>query len=492
MPTSLARGTMAFFASATTSFTLAQLAVVVGMADPVAQPAAGSSFAAVHLVTVGWLTVLVLGALRQFLPVITASRPVGDRLALASLVAVDLGLGGMVLGFLATGGALPAALGLALPAGGALVVVGVAGVALPLLRLLRDRRPLPLQARFVAAGIAFLFLTVLLGVTLGVALAAPSWLTAGFLVPLLTRGLPLHLGLGIGGFLTLTAMGVAYKLLAMFMLAPEHRGPIGEWVFRLAFGGLALAALADVLRVGLAWAGAGASAGLSGAAQALSALAWAGGGLAALGVALYLWDVRRMYRERRRRELELNGRWAAWAFAALALGVMGLIVRAVAGAFGGAGPAPGALVYLFLVGWLSGLGLSQMYKIVPFLTWVERFGSRLGRGPVPRVQDLVVESRAEPWFRLYFAGVAAGFLAFLFGSGDGLRAASLATLVATAAIAREVWRARHVAPEPQTAPWPMAHPAWPPAARGAVDRRGLAPLRELGGRPDSGEDEARV
>ncbi|MBX6351681.1 MAG: hypothetical protein IRZ11_09280, partial [Clostridia bacterium] len=100
MPTSLARGTMAFFASATTSFLLAQLAVVVGMADPVGQPAAGSTFAAVHLVTVGWLTVLVLGALRQFLPVITASRPVGDRLALASLVAVDLGLGGMVLGFL--------------------------------------------------------------------------------------------------------------------------------------------------------------------------------------------------------------------------------------------------------------------------------------------------------------------------------------------------------------------------------------------------------
>lgn len=471
MPTSLARGTMAYFASATASFLLAQACVVFGLADPVRGPAAPWTFVAVHLVTVGWLTVLVLGALRQFLPVITASRPVGDALAPWALSSIDAGLLGMLVGFLATGGVLSPRFGAALPAGGALVVAGVGAVALPLFGLLARRRPLPLQARFVAVGLAFLLLTVLLGVALGLALAAPGSVPAAALAPLLTGGLALHLSLGIGGFLTLTAMGVAYKLLAMFTLAPEDRGALGLWAFRLAAGGLALAIAADLARLAFAGARAGRPSDFAASAQAAVAAEWMGVAAAALGVAVYLWDIRRMYGQRRRRELELNGRWAAWAMGALGLGLAGLALRAVLGWFAAPGPAPGALVYLFLVGWLSGLGLSQMYKIVPFLTWVERFGSRLGRGPVPRVQDLVVEARAEPWFRLYFAGAAAGVAALAVGSAGGVQAASFATLLATAAIAREVWRARHAEP---AAPAVPTRPAWShpggmanPGARGA-------------------------
>ena len=49
---------------------------------------------------------------------------------------------------------------------------------------------------------------------------------------------------------------------------------------------------------------------------------------------------------------------------------------------------------LIAFGWLSGLVLAKLYKIVAFLTWLGTYGPAMGRVPTPRVQDLVAERRA--------------------------------------------------------------------------------------------------
>jgi hypothetical protein len=105
----------------------------------------------------------------------------------------------------------------------------------------------------------------------------------------------------------------------------------------------------------------------------------------------------------------------------------------------------GALVFLVAFGWLTGLVLANLYKIVPFLTWLETYGPVMGRAPTPRVQDLVAERRALKWFVLFFAGSWTATLMLLFDTALGFRIAVAVVTLATLGLSEEFIRARRLA-----------------------------------------------
>lgn len=432
IPTSdrLSRWTPAIFVCALVNFGFGLALSVSGFAWPLAPASAPASLAMVHTLTIGWLTLLMFGALFQFVPVITARALPSQIWPLATLIGVESGLVSMIGGFLALGRGGAAAL--LLPAGGGLVTLAVLLGAGALLVPLIAKRPAPLSARFVLAGLGFLLLTVLLGLAFAVALTVPALgpaLGPGLAV-LLGDGLGDHVLAGIGGWFTLTAIGVSYELLPMFMLAPHDRGALGVAVLVSGAGGFFVAFGAGLGGIispgGGVWL-----------AEQIGRLA------IVLALGLYLLDVARLYRSRRRQQIELHNRAAIGAFVALGLAVL-LALGAVA--FGHLTALAPTLVLLLLLGWLSGLGVTQLYKIVAFLAWLSRYGSQLGRHPVPRVQDLVNEPGSRGVFALYFASVAIAALAAMLGWPEVTRAALALTLLAVALLGREylrAWRAHY-------------------------------------------------
>jgi hypothetical protein len=422
MSNRVSRWTLTYFACALLNFVIAQVLMAGGWAYPARPLFAPDTFAAVHLITLGWLTLLMLGALLQFVPVISSQALPSQKLALAALILLEAGVLCMVVGFFALG-AGASRFAHCLPLGGTLVVLGVVlsivNISIPLLRA----RPLPLPGRFILAGFAFLVATLTLGLLFAFALTVPA--ARAPLAPLLGAGIGMHALAGFGGWFTLTAIGVSYKLLPMFMLAPEERGAPGEAVFYLCVAGLALAFGAGIAH-------------LYRPTQALAVAMNLGLVAAAVGLIVYLADVGRIYRTRRRAVVELHNRAAVGAFVALTAAMVIAVAVIASGTLSVYG---GILGFVVLFGWLSGLGLTQLYKIVPFLTWLGRFGSRLGRGPVPRVQDLVDEQHAMPWFHVYFAAVAAGAIAGFFGQTLVWRGALAVGIVATLMLALEYWRA---------------------------------------------------
>lgn len=422
---SLSRWTMSYFATALLCLLVAESLMALGYGFPSAPLRAPETLILVHIVAIGWLSLLMCGALFQFVPVLVAQPLHSNTLPLPTLLILLAGLAGLVLGFLQLAGRVGPAPPFLAPAG---VLLGIGfGLALwNLARTLAAARTRPLPARFVMIGLASVAVTAALGIIFTFVLGGAT-AQAPF-VALAGKGLPLHVVVGLGGWLTFTAMGVSYRLLAMFMLAPE-----------LARTGTKAALCAGAAALGIAIAG-GAGTILTGGDPGFALLAAGAAGLVAL--ALYGVDIVHLYRARRRPNIELNCRMTVFALASLAASV---ILIPVLLALGRLEEHVGAAAFLVAFGWLSGLGLAQLYKITAFMTWLECYGPVLGRAQTPRVQDLVVEPRAIKWFWLYFLAVWAGTVALLAGQAPAFQMAAAAMLVATGGIIAQFVRARRLA-----------------------------------------------
>jgi hypothetical protein len=420
--------TMSYFAAACLMLLVGQGLMAAGYGYPVSAINAPETLVVVHVITIGWLSLLMAGALLQFVPVLVARPLVGGGLAGPALALLVGGLSALVTGFVALSGRFGLPL-VFLPLGGGVLLTGFSVLVGIFAATLLAVSPLPLPARFVALGLASLTGAVILGAafTLGLSGLGESDLLDG----LVAEGVEFHAVLGLGGWLSVTAVGVSYRLLAMFLLAPESERRTSRavwWSMALAVGAVA----ACIPLVLLALPG----------AQMMLALALVS---SLVAVFVYCGDVLNLYRARRRKTVELNIQASFPAVVALVISILLFNIPGERTVSEGA-----ALVYLFAFGWLTGLGLAQLYKIVAFLTWLEAYGPVLGKMAVPRVQDLVDESFARILFWIYYGAVVAAALALAADMQDVFRVVVGLQLLSSLALMREFIRTRRLSIVPAT------------------------------------------
>lgn len=339
--------------------------------------------ALVHIATLGWLTMTIMGASVQLAPVILVSPLRGARFAAAQY---PLYLGGVLL--LVTG------FWMARPplliAGGVSVVLAVAHYVVLLGATLVRATTRPLSARYLAAALGYLCAVVSLGLT-----AALNF-QLGFLGAAADRLLLAHITLGVLGWLTCTLMGVSYTLARMFALAHDHGDALGRRVFWLLQSGV----------VGLAVSFALGSTPLRVVAGlCLVAAVW-----------LFAYDYGRMLHVRKRKLLDITQRHAIAAVTYLTV----VVPAGVAVALFGVGSERRQAVLLAialaaLVGWLGQSIIGYLYKIVPFLIWQARYGPLVGRQKVPLMRDLVRQPLAVISFWLINVGLPLTLLCALAG-----------------------------------------------------------------------------
>lgn len=423
--------TMAWFGTALLALLLSLILAVTGAVGP-GDWSRGAGLAVVHLFALGWLGVMMLGALIQFVPVLTARPLAHPALALPALLATASGMVALATGFLWLDGHAGAELPFLVAPW--LLAVGFSLVLAMILPPLCARATLPLaEVRMVL--LALIALVPLWGTGAIMVLELSGLHSAGFL----PDGLPVHILFGIGGWLSLAAFGVSYKLFAMFLLAPEAGGRLRRMVFLAASLALFVLLLALILgRPGL-W-------------LALPLPLTAG---------LYLAEIARLWHLRRRPAPEGNMRWSRVALAFLALtSLMALPALAIGGAWAE------ATIFAALTGWLSVLTLAQMVKITSFLTWIQIFAPRIGRGPVPLVQDLTDPRAAARWLTLWSGGAAAGTLSLVLVLPFAFRLSLAALLLAALGLAQELLSIRRLTHlPPALRPIPRPPVLLPPQAK---------------------------
>ncbi len=350
------------------------------------QYGSGALLAATHLMTLGFISMVMMGAMYQLVPVVFNVKLSSVRLGAWHYAALVPGVVLMVSGFLTHVAAF-------LMVGGTLVVLSVTLFLLNVARTLPNRAQWGLSGWFVATALGYLGFTVSMGWLLAWNLSHPF---------LAGDGLAVHLVLGGVGWFALALMGVSYKLLPMFSLT--HAQPRwGWWAYGLLNAGV------WIVGAGTWW--------WPRPAAALGAL------VAAAALVLYAGDIRRLWRHRLRRQPDPA------VYLALA-GTVGGLATVGAAAWAAAGGPWSLVVFLFFYGWMAASVLGYLQKLVPFLVWLHRYGPHVGRSAVPRMRDLLQERWSWMEGALYAASTAGAAMGLATATRDLLLAGLSGMLLA--------------------------------------------------------------
>jgi len=360
-----------------------------------------------HTVTLGWITLGIMGASYQLIPIVLERRVWSERLARWQFWILAVGIAGMVAHFYI--GRWPALLMAA-----AMVGAGVAMHLINVALTLRSVERWSFTARFIAMAYAGLGLTVVFGLVLS---ADRIW---KFLPGSFFPTLHAHFHLALLGFVAPMVIGIAARVYPMFLLAPEP----GGWPERLQFWGLALGVPAVVV-------------GLLGA----PALVGPGAIAVAVAVAAHLTWVWCMARDRKRPGLD-------WGLRFVLTGSVFLIGAAIIGlalAFDLLSGPRAAMAYavLALGGWVSLTIVGMMLKIIPFLVWYRVYAPWAGRAPVPTLAQLGWPAAERLGYGLLTGGVASLAAALATGHVELIRAAGAVLAAGALCFAATVASALH-------------------------------------------------
>lgn len=355
-------------------------------------------FALTHTFTLGWITLTILGASYQLVPIVLQRPLWSERLARWQLGLLVAGIVGMVGHFL-----IGEWTGLAW--GALLIGIGTVTHLINVTLSLRGLSRWTFTARLVVAAHVGFGLTAVFGLLLGVDRVVP------FLPGSVLARLHAHVQLALLGWVLPMVIGVAARVYPMFLLAREPEG----WPGHVQLWGVVAGVPATVL-------------GLLFEVHAVVAL----GALAVTAaVAAHLLWVTGMVRHRRRPALDWGLRFvltgAGLAASATVVG-LALALDLVSG-------PRWSLLYAVLAvgGWASLTIVGMMLKIVPFLVWYRAYAPLAGRAPVPTLPQLSSPRAEACAWALLSGGLA--FLAVAVGIGDAgwIRVAAL--VVAAGAVA---------------------------------------------------------
>jgi hypothetical protein len=324
------------------------------------------TIALTHLLTLGFVTQVMIGALMQLMPVV-AGTPFARPRAFAWAVQTPL-LAGILLYAvgIAHGARGPLRFGLAL--------LAAALLGLALTALLRLRRAAAAYATIAAMRLALaaLLVAVLLGLILGLVRsgAIPSF---GHELRALAD---LHLAWGLAGWVGLLVIGVGYQVVPMFQLTPAYPAAVTRALAPALFAALAAWSLAH---------------GLSN--SRLSFLLIATGLAVPAALAVFALATLALQAKRRRRQPDATTRFWQLAMASLLLAAAS---TAALPWLENAAPRAAMLAgVLAIVGFATSVIHGMLYKIVPFLAWLHLHQRGL-RYVLPNMKEILPDRRTLP------------------------------------------------------------------------------------------------
>jgi hypothetical protein len=345
-----------YFTAAPLFLLVAALMLVSGSDNPFTDMHSPAMLAATHSITLGFMAMIMMGAMQQILPVVIVSPMPASRLT--SWVTFLLLLSGATL----------------LPAGFILGKPALLNIAWPILGLaftifiIASLVSLALSPAQNSTKTTILLSILSLGGAIALGILLAHGLASGSILPY-TRLAAAHVSLSLGGWILLLIIGVSYQVVPMFQLTPNYPKRLCVSLTPAIFIVLVLGVLSLSFESRPHWL-----------VIVEHVMFWI--------LAGYFSVTTLILQSKRRRRI---------ADATLSFFRLGMIALLCAALFDLASlifPSVERFEMLSAVSFLLGFAMSLMhgmlYKIVPFLVWFHLFRGGIKRG-VPNMKEIIPE-----------------------------------------------------------------------------------------------------
>ncbi len=325
-----------------------------------------------HIAALGWGSMIIFGALYQLLPVILETPLYSELIAKITFVVFASGI--ILLAFSFWNFYVSIHIQIA----SCLLLLALTLFSTNILLTCRSACNSSVEAEFISTSVIWLLATGIIGT-----LMALNFQYA-FLPKTHLIFLKIHAHLGIAGWFTLLIMGVAAKLIPMFLLSQNLNRKKLSYAYYLVNAGL-IAFGADMFF-------------LEGSLLLpLFSL------IVITGILFFISFIFEAFRKRLRKELDIGLKHSFAAFVLLLLALFLTIVISVVSKV----DDKIYLVYgssIFL-GFISALILGQTFKTLPFIVWLHKYKSLIGKEKTPLPKNLFSEKIARWQFITYLISI---------------------------------------------------------------------------------------
>lgn len=358
------------------------------------------TLAITHTMALGWGTMIILGASHQLVPVLIESKLQSSILAQLSFFLAAPGIPLLVYSFYYFSFGFVAELGAILV--NAAVLTYLVNLGISMAKSKREN----VHAIFVFTASIWLFLTTLIGLLL-IFNFTRDFLTLGSV-----HYLSLHAHIGIVGWFLLLVIGVASRLVPMFLISKYEEPPLLWKIYYLLNAALVLFIL-TFLSDWPAWLY-----GFS-AASALIALV------------IFIIYIRRAYKKRIRKQVDAQVKTSLLSIAMIALPLLFLVCTIILLSVSTANTTV-VLAYGFTIffGWLTAIIFGMTFKTLPFIIWNKVYHNVAGLRKTPTPKELFGSKIFNGMAITYLVGFV-GFVAGIFlESSILLKGSTLLLLIA--------------------------------------------------------------
>ncbi len=330
-----------------------------------------------HILVLGWITMVIYGALYQLIPVVMEVRLGSELLAHISFGTMAVGTVLLSLSFWRTY-IMPNIL---VEIGGTLIFISALLFAINALISAKKSERRTIENTFIITSIFWLLFTIALGIVMIINAKKH------FLAPSSVELLQIHAAAALIGWFMMLVIGVASTLMPMFFIAHN----LNRTLLKISYG------LINIGLIGLI---------VSLYAMADTILPAIFAFLIVAGMLLFVMFNYSAYKKRLRRKLDIGMKLSVLAFALLALTLVSAVVAALDLELLKNWNVKFDLAYgiSLILGFFTALILGQMYKTLPFIVWLQKYQDKVGKFKIPMPASLYSEKVADAHYYSFIAG----------------------------------------------------------------------------------------